>query len=65
MGRNLGDFTYGLANKITSEIAMRKPSNRGKGMGNAAQDRDEMLEKVSNTKIGKALGWNKRSPYGE
>jgi hypothetical protein len=68
MGRNIGDFTYGIANKVAGHLALnsavkatKKAGRKVSSMSEVDLDRHERMEKASNSVIGKALGWDKRN----
>ena len=68
MGRNIGDFTYGVANNIAGHLALRSAAKATKkaghrligGMSDVDIDRQERMEKASNSVVGKTLGWDKK-----
>jgi hypothetical protein len=55
--RGAGEVAMHRAVKHSKKTGERYPG----GMGGVYEDQQNMMEKIDNSKIGKALGWDKRT----
>lgn len=63
------DKVRNVVERGAGEVAMRRASKQSKktgkgypgGMSGVYEDQQEIMERVDNSKIGKTLGWDKRT----